>query len=101
MAVGRRAKQSPKVAAAIRNQRGKVVDRAELKLFEAMEREQAWAIAMILKTIGEDRGYVERVEQQTLEEIEARIDEEPRRLGAGGQVGDLAEASGDACTGSG
>jgi hypothetical protein len=57
-----RARTSPAVAEAIASQRGEVVDTAEMKLFEAIEAREAWAIALTLKTLGKDRGYVERQE---------------------------------------
>jgi predicted transcriptional regulator len=39
-----------------------VTDRAELKLFDAIERGEAWAICFYLKCKAKDRGYVERAE---------------------------------------
>lgn len=55
-----RAKKSPDVAAAIRAHRGELIDRAEQKLSEAVDRGEAWAVALVLKTLGRDRGYVEK-----------------------------------------
>jgi hypothetical protein len=59
-----RAKVSPDVAAALRKERGKVIDLAETKLFDALEAGEPWAVQLALKTIGKDRGYVERTEQE-------------------------------------
>ena len=74
-----RAKVSEAVARAIRNERGKVVDTAESGLFEALDGREAWAIQFTLRTIGKDRGYVERQEvdqtsRTTLEVVEEIVD---------------------------
>lgn len=42
--------------------RGFELDYTELKLHEAIERGERWAIALKLKTQGKDRGYSERTE---------------------------------------
>lgn len=34
-----------------------------MRLFQAIEDREPWAIAMVVKTLGKDRGYVERTEQ--------------------------------------
>jgi hypothetical protein len=57
-----RSKQSPAIAEAIKHQRGKIIDKAEDKLIAAINKGEAWAIALMLKTLGKDRGYVERTE---------------------------------------
>lgn len=57
-----RAKSSARVKAVMRSERGKVVDTAEMKLFDAIEAGESWAVQMALKTLGKDRGYVERQE---------------------------------------
>jgi hypothetical protein len=57
----RRARQSKAVAAAIRQQRGELVDTAELALYNGILRGEAWAVTLALKTLGKDRGYVEPV----------------------------------------
>src|SRR5262245_38218373 len=59
-----RAKVSPPVAECIADQRGELIDVAEQKLFAAVRRGQPWAIGMVLKTLGRDRGYVERTESR-------------------------------------
>ena len=53
----------PTVQAAKDAQRGEMLDTAELKLWESIQKGEAWGISMALKTIGKDRGYVERTEQ--------------------------------------
>jgi len=45
------------------DQRARLVDAAELRLVEAVEKKgEPWAIALVLKTIGKGRGYAERTE---------------------------------------
>ncbi len=60
-----RAKTDEDVANAMRKARGEVIDDAETRLFNAMRDDQPWAIQMILKTIGKDRGYFEKQELDT------------------------------------
>ena len=43
-------------------ERSKMVDIAEMKLYSAIMAGESWAIALVLKTIGKNRGYVERQE---------------------------------------
>lgn len=58
------AKKYPEVQQAIDDARDKLVDSAELRLVEAIEKKgEPWAIALVLKTLGKKRGYVERIEQ--------------------------------------
>ena len=52
--------KNPAVAAAIEDARGELIDFAEQKLKQAVLNGEPWAVAMVLKTIGKDRGYVER-----------------------------------------
>ena len=58
------AKRWPAVQEAIHEAKGKLLDIAEDKLAEAVERGEAWAICFTLKTQGKDRGYVERNEHR-------------------------------------
>lgn len=46
----------------LKEERDKIVDIAENKFKEAVERGERWAIRLALKTLGKDRGYVERHE---------------------------------------
>jgi hypothetical protein len=71
-----RARISPVVRKAIGTERGKVVDTSELKLFQAIMRDEPWAITLALKTIGKDRGYVERQEHDHTGELQLEIIEE-------------------------
>lgn len=57
-------------------ERGGIVDKAEAKLVEAMEGGAKWAIEMILKTLGKERGYVERQEVHNLTKVQLHIVEE-------------------------
>lgn len=44
-------------------QRGELIDLAEDKLLQSIKKGEAWGITLCLKTLGKDRGYVERQEQ--------------------------------------
>jgi hypothetical protein len=55
-------KRYPSVQAARDAQRGQMIDLAELKLWQSIQNGEPWGIAFCLKTIGKDRGYVERQE---------------------------------------
>lgn len=57
-----RAKSSQAIAKVIRYQRAQLVDLSELKLRSAILNGQPWAVSLVLKTLGKDRGYVERQE---------------------------------------
>ena len=48
--------------AAKRGARDEILDEAELRLFNAIKRDEAWAIAFCLKTIGRVRGYGDHVD---------------------------------------
>jgi len=47
------------VAQALHEERERTTDVAELALYKAIQQGESWAIALYLKTIGRDRGYVE------------------------------------------
>ena len=55
-------KKNQEMADYVEDCRTKVVDIAELKFQQAIQNGEHWAIAMALKTLGKDRGYVERQE---------------------------------------
>jgi len=57
-----RAKQVQEVQRAIEDSRGELVDIAEQKLRGAVLDREPWAVALVLKTLGKSRGYVERQE---------------------------------------
>ena len=55
-------KKFPSVAQAKDNARTELLDLAELRLWQAVQRGDGWAIAFCLKTIGRARGYGERLD---------------------------------------
>lgn len=54
--------KDPALQAALSDARELTTDVAEAKLFQAVEKGEAWAICFYLKTQGKGRGYVERQE---------------------------------------
>ena len=50
------------VREASQSQRGQMVDEAEMKLLHSIRKGEAWGVTLCLKTLGKDRGYVERTE---------------------------------------
>ena len=54
--------KSPKLQRLIAHYRQRRADKAELKLEQALDRGEPWAILFVLRTQGRDRGYVERTE---------------------------------------
>lgn len=52
----------PTVAQAIKDEREALVDLGELALYKQVQNGEAWAVTLLLKTLGKDRGYVERSE---------------------------------------
>lgn len=57
-------KKFPTVAQAKENARTALLDLAESRLWEAIDRGEGWAIAFCLKTIGKSRGFGEQVNLQ-------------------------------------
>lgn len=55
-------KRFPTVQAAKEESRVTILDLAESRLWEAIDRGEGWAIAFCLKTIGRSRGYGERLD---------------------------------------
>jgi hypothetical protein len=58
------ARRWKEVRNAIHEAKGRMLDVAEDKLFQAIAKGEAWAICFFLKTQGKHRGYVERVEKR-------------------------------------
>jgi Bacterial regulatory protein, Fis family len=58
--VDRYARTYEQVQQAIDEERRALVDLAELSLMKALQEREPWAIQLVLRTIGKDRGYVER-----------------------------------------
>lgn len=75
-----RAKKSKRVAEAIKAERGKIVDLAEMKLAKAVSRSEPWSIMFALKMLGKDRGYVEKQEIETTDKVTLEIVEEIVRV---------------------
>lgn len=50
----------PEVKEAFQAIRGEMVDTAENKLRDAIDNGEQWAVLFVLRTLGKDRGYVER-----------------------------------------
>jgi transposase-like protein len=57
-----RANRTQIIQQAIEDSRGEIVDLAEQKLRLAILAGEPWAVALTLKTLGKQRGYVERQE---------------------------------------
>jgi len=57
-----RAKKVQSVADVIEDARDEMVDLAELALRKSVLNGEPWSVAMVLKTLGKSRGYVERQE---------------------------------------
>lgn len=60
-----RAKSCAAIRRAMEDSRGELIDLSELKLRAAVLNGEPWAVALVLKTLGKDRGYVERQETVT------------------------------------
>jgi len=57
-----RAKNTKSVQQAIDDCRDELIDHAELALRSAVLDKEPWAVGLVLKTLGKNRGYVERQE---------------------------------------
>jgi hypothetical protein len=67
-------KKYPSVEQAKHDARGELLDVAEVKLWQAVQRDEAWAISFCLKTIGRSRGYGERLDLHVqIEAAAARV----------------------------
>jgi hypothetical protein len=47
---------------ALKQAREGIVDKAEESLWSCIEKDEPWAVSLVLKTLGKNRGYVERQE---------------------------------------
>lgn len=54
--------KSATIKQACEDSRGELIDISEQKLRQAVLNGEPWAVAMVLKTLGKQRGYVERQE---------------------------------------
>lgn len=73
MTVYRRAKRIPAIQEEIDRAKGKRLDVAETKLWDAVLQGQAWAICFYLKTQGKARGYIEKTITQVDGDAKLRI----------------------------
>ncbi len=62
MTIYRRADKVKAVRDVIDSYRGQLLDKAELKLEQAIMNGEPWAVQFALRTIGKQRGFVERQE---------------------------------------
>jgi hypothetical protein len=75
-----RANKSPEVKRAITRHRGKMLDTAEMALYNAVLKGESWAIAFALKSVGRKRGYGDKIEldigvaPKLLKELKQRAD---------------------------
>jgi hypothetical protein len=51
--------RTPKARAAFDDWRQKLVDEAEMALWDCVQERQPWAVALVVKTLGKFRGYIE------------------------------------------
>jgi len=63
MTIRNYAKRYASVRDALKEAREGIIDLSEARLFQAIDRGEPWAISLILKTVGKDRGYVESIDQ--------------------------------------
>lgn len=70
----KRIAKSPRLQAARDAGRERLVDAAETGLAISVEKREAWAITLALKTLGKSRGYVER---QELDALFALVEKDP------------------------
>ena len=61
-AIYKRMAKSETIRQAVDDSRGELIDISEQKLRAAVMGGEPWAVAMVLKTLGKSRGYVERQE---------------------------------------
>lgn len=82
----------PSLRTIITQERGEFVDIGELKLYQAVQSGQPWAVSLLLRTLGKDRGYVERQEQtgKDGEGIDINVHIEPARDRISKRLADIA-----------
>ena len=86
-----RLQKSPRLQEVLRTAKGVTGDTTELKLFEAIQKGESWAIQFYLKTQCKQRGYTERIDVNLIGAIEAEL----ARLGLGDAIGDIEKAESD------
>jgi hypothetical protein len=56
-----RVREVPAVREALQEARAALVDLAEQRLYEAVDAGESWAVALVVRTLGRDRGYGDQV----------------------------------------
>ena len=70
-------KKNAGLAQVVKDAREGIIDKAESKMLQAINKGEAWAISLTLTTLGKDRGYVKQIETKGIpgpsddEQIEA------------------------------
>lgn len=72
--IKKRLEARPALREVLEAEHGLTVDTAELKLFQAIQNGDAWAIQFFLKTQGRGRGYVERQELDLSGQVKTAIE---------------------------
>ena len=67
------AEKYPTIKDAIKQQRARTIDLAELQLVNAVQKGEMWAVRFALETIGRERGYGRKLEIPGLEQLLALI----------------------------
>ncbi len=70
---------SPELKQILDDARQTMLDEAENALLSAVREKQGWAVCFTLKTIGQERGYIERADQSHSGSVEVVIRREDRR----------------------
>ena len=66
-------KRYKEIEEVLNEQREVIIDKAESKLFEQIEKGEQWAIQFALKTIGKHRGYTEKTETENKSDINVNM----------------------------
>lgn len=61
-ALHERIRRNHELQVVLKKAREQIVDKAEESLWRCLENNEPWAVALVLKTLGKNRGYVERQE---------------------------------------
>ncbi len=69
-------KKHEDMKAVLELERERIIDKAESELFKAADRGEKWAIDKILRTIGKNRGYIEKQELEITEKLSSLTKEE-------------------------
>lgn len=72
-AIYKRVQSDPELERALGEARERVIDLAESKLLELVERGNITAVTFVLRTLGRSRGYAERIETEHGGGVEVRL----------------------------